>query len=201
MLVIAALCIGVGLVAAAGLGAAFVDRPIVYVTRDPATVFDGEWYVGFLSTMGVLVIWTAAIIAGLCGAVLRRARDTRAGLLLAGAVLSGAVALDDALLIHEAALPGVLGIPEDVAVVVYPIALVALLLRYRKSIAQYDWRLLASGVCLLSVSAVVDVAASERVRNDAIFLFEDGTKVVGYALWASFFASVALSSLAPARVP
>jgi hypothetical protein len=82
------------------------------LSRDPTTVLNGPFYLGYYSNLGVLV-WAAAATTALLGHyLLRRVGHVEpARLLLVASMITVAIMLDDLFLLHDAVYREV-GIPQ-----------------------------------------------------------------------------------------
>ena len=106
--------------------------PLARFTGDPVSILDGELYVGYLTTIGVLHTWGSAVVCAVSGYVCGRSGDReRASPLLYLATLVATIALDDAFLLHEEALPDY-GVPQLMLPVLYIAAVAAFVWRYRE---------------------------------------------------------------------
>ncbi|HEV2124364.1 MAG TPA: hypothetical protein VGW38_16540, partial [Chloroflexota bacterium] len=129
------------LATAAVLGVSFVlalsyDVPISALLRDPAvTTSESGFYVGSLSNLGALLWASAAVCLTFAYMVLRTVAGDRKmkNFLLASAVLTAMLSLDDFFLLHEEVYP-LIGIPEKVVYGIYLIVGVVYLARFRKTI-------------------------------------------------------------------
>ena len=179
-----------GLLTAAALGVAVrlsrtFGRPLADFTRDVAAVLDGPAYAGFVSQITGL-IWAAAAGAGVAG-VLRGVgggdRDRRrfaAGL----GLLSAGLALDDALMLHEAWLPA-LGVPEKVVLLGHAALAAAVFYIGRKAARRSDLALLAFAAAGLGASVALDQVSGSAYWNLRTAA-EDAAKLFGAACWAGY---------------
>lgn len=173
------------------VGARAVDVPFSYVSREPQTAQPGalSWYAGSFSNLTILVLVTAAAVSLFTGAARWTAvvRDERTGFLLWSGLFMGFLALDDLFLLHESVYSRI--VPEQFVSPAYAIPAAALVWWFRSELRREDGPLfLAGGVALL-----VSVSTSELW--DGHHLVEDGTKFLGYALWATFFLRLAFASI------
>lgn len=156
-------------------------------------------YFGAMSTLGVLA-WSAA--AGLCAltaAILWARADRRAGFFLAAAALTGWMALDDALMIHEVVGPR-LGLAQNGLLAVYAGLGAAYLWFARRRLFEPGGLLLAAAVVCFALSLGVDVVWPST--HSQITAIEDGAKFIGIVAWLMFHAAAAFDAMtetAPAR--
>lgn len=150
-----AVALGLALVALDVAGA-----PVLDLVRDPAVISDSAWWTGSISLVGLL-LWAAAagmlLITGLV--LLEGPERERARFFLSSAALVGWLAVDDALLLHEDALPHDLGVPQAVVFLVYGLAAGAWALRFRRYLVRDAW-LLAVVVGGFGASVLLDNANS-----------------------------------------
>jgi hypothetical protein len=182
--------------------AGVTDRPLAYFTREPVEALrrEGELcssfscsYAGFLSNVGVLVVF-AACVCCLWSAYLLRRRPRVANrpgtrMFLAAGALTAAVALDDLFLIHENVLPELISIGEDLAYVAYLIAGAAFAYAFREALRHTELALLVAGAAFLGCSVFADVALDHR------HLIEDGAKLYGYVSVTLYFALTGLREI------
>jgi hypothetical protein len=178
----------VGATIAISLGGDVTPRMLM---QDATTVLEAPFYVGSVSLLGLL-LWAAATAVSLLGG-LALARDPGwRQFLVASGALSALLTFDDAFLLHDEILPIHLGVSGDLFGVVYLVAMLGLILRFRALLATSNWILLAVALVLFGTSAVVDVLSSrlsESVPSALIVLGEDGTKLVGIGTWLAYLVS------------
>lgn len=171
---------------------------VEYITRDPAAIANHPIYYGALSNLGVL-LWMASATACLVGALVAKtlsARGEIVGFFSGFAGLSAMLCMDDLFLIHEEILPNKLGISENVLFVFYAIALLFLLLRFRKILLRTQPILLALSLCLFSMSMSSDlIPALASLPRDNTFALEDGSKFVAIFAWFSYFLWIAVEKI------
>ncbi|MBW0118428.1 hypothetical protein [Pseudonocardia abyssalis] len=149
-------------------------------SRDPATVTGGSFHAGYLSQLFVLGWNLAAAVALFSAAVLHRVgHSAGARLLVAGGAITAAMALDDLLLLHDAVYLAI-GIPESLVYLLYGLAIGAFTIGFRGRLGPAV--LLVGGAAVMwGASAVIDLTLGGA---GASFVLEDGSKVVGVALWS-----------------
>jgi hypothetical protein len=186
--------LGVLLVGATAAAADELDRPFVFFTRDPSAELGGPYYTGFLSLLGVLILWGGAAACGFAGGILRRARDPAASAMIAFAAFSGAVAVDDVFQLHEAFAPSVLGIRQEVGEAVYLALALLLVGSYRRFLIDAGWAWPAVTAAALGTAVSADLVSDLTDAN--VHVLEDGLKFVGYLTWTAFVTTVAVSKTA-----
>jgi hypothetical protein len=167
------------------VGSRVLDRAAGDFTRDPVTVLEGTWYVGFLSHVGT-VVWSVAATCCLLAAILL-AGESRWAFAWAG-LLTAALLADDVFLLHET-FGEKTGASERFVLLLYPVATVAYLVRYRRFVRRHDAVVLGVALVFFAVSAVVDARDAEE------YLLEDALKLFGIVSWALFFALAAVREL------
>jgi hypothetical protein len=200
--VLAVLVGGLLVLVAAVVAARFVlDVYVSDLFMDPSVVADYADYVGVVSNLGVMV-WVAAAAVALLGASLLGPRSAEGGFLLSVGALTGLMALDDMFRGHEN-LATAAGAPEADSVVVigYGVVAVLLLWRHRQTIRSATPVVLLAGAALLFGASVTADALLDRPGLDISgqVLLEDGTKLLGILLWASYLVVVTRRSLSGAR--
>ena len=166
-----------------------VEVPIAQFTRDPAAVMNGPFYAGALSNVGVL-LWCAAAAVCFFGASLLSAR-IQSGLaapagdgprfLLASALFTCLLLVDDLFMLHDLVLPEYLQLRERYVILTYGLLMLAYLLRFRRQILQTDWLVLVVAGGFFSCSIVVDKLPETLLPMHHVF--EDGAKFLGILGW------------------
>lgn len=181
--VVTAAC--VALLAAFGVVGAIADESFGVFTKEPVEQYDEKPYVGFIAHVTWFLWVIGASVAAFAAYVLRQrasaAREARFFVL--AALLSVALLSDDFALIHEKVTPK-LGLPEQVLQAGYALGLVALLVRFWPIVRRHDVSM------VLGAGAVWGFAVASDVVQDSLGSFghviEDGSKLLGTALWAAF---------------
>lgn len=168
-----------------------------------------QWYVGVVTSLGVISWCTAAVSAG-WGAWVSRldGRRDASRYLAIGAALTAWVLLDDLLQLHAVVIPGVLGLPKHAVEASLVVAVTGWLVRWRSEVLRTRWVVLVWAGSALVASLAVDALAgwgSPRVQ----LLVEDGAKLLGALGWATYFVvtvaditrSVMVSGAAASEVP
>jgi hypothetical protein len=178
----------VGAVLLVALGVAYLsDIPVTDLLRDPSATLDGPWYTGIFSMTGV-ALWAST--AAMCLLTMSTGPTGAArSLLIAGAVISLILGVDDGFLIHET-IKNEVGIPSPVTIGIYGIVAI-LLLR-----PAWSYLLSRSGVgvfmvavALFAVSAVLDGAGEAGLPVPPFSgVTEDIAKFLGIVTWTTFFA-------------
>lgn len=144
---------------------------------------------GFISALGILVWWTAAV-TWFFSALIHQARsDRRAGIFAMGfGLLTAYLALDDLFQIHEHLGPNYLHIPQRGVLLGLAIATVVFVAIFHKQILRKDAWLLGLAIKFLGSSLLID--ALPKPWFDAMgqwaHLLEDACKWLGLVCWATF---------------
>lgn len=169
--------------------------PVQWVQHHPGATFGGPpFYLGLLSTVGGLVMWTSAVACVFAGTLLRRLGDRRGGaFLLSAGAFSGLLALDDLLLIHDGYLMH-FHVSEVVTLGAYGMYFLGHLVVFRREILTREYGLLALALLLLGGSAGIDVLGGDT----PIWGYtEDSLKFLGLCTWTAFHCRVAWLSVRP----
>lgn len=169
------------------------DVPMGTLTRDPLS--GKPAHLGLLSQAGILVWAAGAAVCLLAAAVLQGAPGGR--FMLAAGVLSLALCVDDAFLLHDEVLP-LLGIPEELIYGVYLGMIVLFLVAFRRPIIESGHGVLVLALAFLGLSVVCDAWGLPWLDP---YLLEDGAKFTGIALWAAYFFGTAWSLLGARHRP
>ena len=151
---------------------------------------------GLISNVGIVVLALAGGGAVIARIILRDAPAPWPRLLLWTAVLTLVLALDDLLLLHEAAAfaPGA-GVLVAAA---YGLAFLRFIVRFRDAIIRdLDVGLLLLAVGSLGISLVTDLLVTPTQSS---VLIEDGAKLLGLVAWSAFGLRTALVALDHSRV-
>jgi hypothetical protein len=183
--------ITVGLFAVMGLSSAY-NVPAHDLTRDPAAVMNGAYYMGLLSNWGIM-LWSAT--AGIClmAALLIREHAPRVGTwLFASGLLTLLLAVDDMFMLHETVFPDVFGIHEKLIYVLYSLVGGAYLLYFLPQILRRHYLFLILSVFFLGLMAVSD---SIGRWVDIPTALEDSFKYIAIVFWLVFFTKSARDEL------
>lgn len=179
--------------------------PLDTFTRDTADVAKAPLFTGLISNLGILM-WTATgSICIFTGVLLRRSNNRIAHFLLASGLLTLVLMFDDLLLMHERVFDEHLGIPEELVIGSYGLALAGILLWWRRVIWESNYMLLILALFFFAISVGADigqsqlfdsgVATSETGFNELQILIEDGMKLLGIVTWLVYFANLSLQQL------
>lgn len=179
---------------AVGVSAASGRIAVMDLMSDPAEVTGMPWYLGAASSVNLLVWSAGAALYLVAGMGLRRHDARLATALTALGVLTLVFSIDDALLLHEIAMPRLLGLPQIVTLAVYGIAMLAILLVYRAELMRLpEVDLLVVAALALGGSVLLDVLGWDTVVRRVA---EEVLKLLGATVWAALPASVIVRRLA-----
>ena len=157
--------------------------------RDPAQT-QGMWpFTGFVSHLGVLILWSGAAISLFAAAV--AAERGLALLLLLFGLFTFLIALDDLFMLHEYFWPR-RGVPTEMSQVILGLVGTALLVGFRRRLVGARHLALYLAIGLLGTSLAVDLVVPFSTASTVV---EDTTKFTGYALWAGYWVGTARVAL------
>lgn len=154
---------------------------------------------GAVSSLGILGWCATASICFFAAAAMRRdaPRESRA-FLLASALLTSYLMIDDLFQFHETLAPRYLGLSESFVYAALGATVCAYLVAFRRILLSMNLAMLAAAVGFLGVSVGLDAILAPWLGLDGPreFFAEDGAKLLGIASWCSYFSSASLRLLA-----
>ena len=151
------------------------------LTRDPLS--GKPAYLGFLSQAGILLWAAGAAAAFLAASALTGAPDASGTrFLFSAGLLTVALCVDDAFLLHDEVLPK-LGVPEEIIYGVYLGCMLAFLFAFRRHILRTEYPILLLALGFLGLSVICDACGLPWLDP---YLLEDGAKVAGIVAWAAY---------------
>lgn len=153
----------------AAVGAHLSGGSIAELLRDPAATEGHSVSLGALSHLGVL-LWATSATVLLFAASISRGDDAQLAALLGA--FTAYLGLDDLFLLHERVLPA-LGIPQEVVLAGYVVALGGIVARHRRTTLTTDDRILLMLAAVgFAVSLLLDVVieVSSAVEDSAKFV-------------------------------
>jgi hypothetical protein len=185
---VAAACLGAIEVACLLAGVRFSD-----LTRDASEVIGFPFFVGALSQLGILAWGSAAAISIFAACQPGSGEDApeRRRFLMSSAAVTGWLALDDLLMLHEIVIPSALGLRQRYVLLIYVVGMLAFLFRFRRAILRTEYVLLVAALALFGVSCAADALQSPNPSRIHHYL-EDGAKLLGIALWTMYYAKTSL---------
>lgn len=185
---------------------------------DVRAVGDLPMSAGLLSDIGVLIWWSSACVCMFTALVVftRRGRDCRveavtvaatlasaaptstkglARYLVASGGLTGVLALDDALMMHERLLPALLGIEQHTVYLFYVISLLLWMVAFRRRIHAFLPGWLLVGLSCFALSVGLDLLPEGGHAESLPPMLEDGLKWIGIVLWSGRLWGECLQSL------
>jgi hypothetical protein len=139
--------------------------------------------------LGGLAWISAAVVAFVTVAVLRRTgkgRQERTWFLLGMGVFTLVMGVDDIFLLHDGLGPRYLGIDERPFLLAYGVLIVAVVVRFRRTILRLEPLLLALAVALLAASIGVDHFQEQLDGSPYRIFLEDGFKFLGIVGWGGY---------------
>jgi hypothetical protein len=146
---------------------------------------DGPGYFGLVSNFGIAFWLLGGASACLGAATLWSAAGARreAALFLGGyGFWTLWLGWDDAYVIHEEVLPNKAGINEHIVIAGYVMVTIALLVRFRRQLANSDLPLLIGALTFVTASEVID----QFFDSTAHKFLEESFKFIGIFAWASY---------------
>jgi hypothetical protein len=150
------------------------------LSRDPADFVRLPWYLGALSTLGI-VLWTAsAAVCGLTSYFLHRSgsRSQAKIFLLVSACVSGLLMIDDAYLLHDRVLPGA-GVSDSVTYTVYALVVFAYIAVFMRTWRRTLYLVMFAAFTAFAVSILMDVFWTHPFGEDVF-------KLAGIVFWFSY---------------
>lgn len=169
--------------------------PLMDFTRDPLSILDAPFYIGFLSNLGILCWAAGATIcffsAGIVGQIKHKSQAFY--FLLFGGIITTILLFDDFFLLHEKVFPEYLKTSESQVFLIYILMILAYLIGFRTKIITTDFILLGISLLAFIMSATTDEIFVEHFRGK--FLVEDGCKLLGILSWAAYFAGIGMTEI------
>lgn len=175
--------------------AALTGHPVGDFTRDVFSTAEVPIYTGIFSNAGV-ALWVATVAVCLFArAAVARVPARWRGFLVASALLTSALAVDDFFMLHEWVVPRLLGAPEWALLPLYVAATVAWLFAYRREIVAAGPAPLAAALALFAASTGMDFFEPEPAPGWH-YLAEETLKLGGIGAWLGFFVGAAATAVA-----
>lgn len=171
--------------------------PVYMFTRDMAALAKIHPFVAVASSLGAFLMCAAATCCLFACSVARgNGREVPWHVLAAG-LFSLYLAADDFYELHDRLLPDYLGIPQRVVHALIATSAVAITFRWRRQFLAFRPWLLAAALSFLSISMAFDLfdGALLRLLGPWEFFWEDGAKLIGISLWATYFIGLARHAL------
>lgn len=186
------------LLAAVPLASRATGDPVANFTRDFFSTAQVPIYTGIVSNVGIFM-W--GVTAALCLFALGSMADSggRGALrrwLLATALVSTILMLDDFFMLHEWVVPRLTGLDEKVVMGTYMVGFAAYLAAFHRSIRESDPGLFVVALALLGASVGMDLIEPEDAAAWR-YLVEEGFKLLGIGAWLGFFIEVARRAVSP----
>lgn len=165
-------------------------------TRDMATLANFPPYIAITSSLGAFLMCATATC---CLFAVSVAHETGRGVpwhIFAAGLFSLYLVADDFYEFHDRLLPGI-GFPQRLVHVMIATTAAAITFRWwRQFLAFRPW-LLALALAFLGISMAFDLFDDVlgEMLGDWQFFWEDGAKLVGISLWATYFMGLARHAL------
>lgn len=165
-------------------------------TRDMATLAGFPAYVAIASSLGAFLMCATATCCLFAVSVARGAGRTVPWHLLAAGLFSFYLFVDDFYEFHDRILPS-LGLPQRIVHVLIAASAAAITFRWWRNFLAFRPWLLASALVFLSTSMAFDLFDKPlgEMLGEWQFFWEDGAKLLGISLWATYFIGHARHAL------
>lgn len=155
------------------------------ISRDPLQVLNGKPYVGIISNIGIL-FWCATCAVLFYSSMISRIKkrpDKETNFLLFSGLLSILMLADDLFMLHDVVFHD----EERLFYLLYGSSVIAIFIRYYKTILATDYVLLIFSFILLGLSATTDEVRAMGFRMEHPYIIEDSFKFLGIIAWFSYF--------------
>ena len=166
------------------------DNNALFLIRDTAQLCGGDSYWGLFSNFGIILWSVASGIAIFATYVNKERRDNEYYLLLSGGLLSGFLAIDDLLMLHET-----LGF-ERIMFLLYALAAAILARIIYLNQKSLDLTLFISAAALLGSSIMIDLIQGHiPLSYQYSQIIEEGAKFLGILMWACFWVKASFTCI------
>lgn len=158
-----------------------------------------EFYIGFLSNIGIMFWCFTASILMISSKIIRdqgRPRNLYQFLFFSG-LLTLFMLVDDLFLLHDVIIPYYLEISEKFFYLFYGSSVLAIMYLFRTEILKSDYILLLLAFAFMASSVITDVLLTLGLAISDIYLFEDGFKFMGIISWFVYFTRTAYLNIRP----
>lgn len=177
------------------------DAPVYEYLDDPVG-YIGKMYYGIGSNVGMLFWCSAAALCLFSGLLLKRAGGYRmefGRFLWFSGIVTAILLLDDLFLLHDRVIPLYTPADQEALYLGYVAMLGLYLFEFRKTLLKTELLPLVLAFALMATSVFVD----EGVENGWLgisysplsYLVEDGSKLLGIAMWFWYFLRVCLNQM------
>ena len=191
---IPSICVLVIAAGASAFGGITMDR----LTRDVVAIAGIHPLSGILSNLGILLWCAAASVCAFTAVFIRgKVPGSTFHFLLASALLSGWLLIDDLFLFHEELAQRYLGLSENAIIFALGAFVSAYLVSFRKTILKTNYPLLIIALGFLASSVLVDVVFGRWMwrLGHWTYLVEDGLKWLGISYWCGYLVVASQQSL------
>lgn len=175
------------------------EIPVSAFTRDMATLASFPIYVAITSSLGAFLMCATATCCLFAVSVARGAGRTVPWHLFAAGLFAFYLVADDFYELHDRILPS-LGVPQRLVHMLIAAAAAAITFRWWRNFLAFRPWLLASALAFLGTSMTFDLFDRQlgAMLGEWQFFWEDGAKLVGFSLWATYFIGYARHALTDA---
>jgi hypothetical protein len=172
------------------------EIPVSAFTRDMATLAQFPLYVSITSSLGAFLMCATATCCLFAAAVARETGRDAPWHVLAAGLFSLYLVADDFYEFHDRLIPS-LGIPQQLVHLLIATTAAAITFRWWRNFLAFRPVLLALALGFLGFSMAFDVFDDPlwELLGDWQFFWEDGAKLIGISLWATYFMSLARHAL------
>lgn len=171
--------------------------PVYIFTRDMAVLAKLPPFVAIASSLGAFLMCATATCCLFAFSVARETGREMPWHIFAAGLFSLYLVADDFYELHDRLLPYYLGIPQQVVHALIAITAAAITFRWWRHFLAFRPSLLAAALSFLGVSMAFDLfdGALLKMLGEWEFFWEDGAKLIGISLWATYFMSLAQRTL------
>ncbi len=175
--------------------------PLWMLTRDPADISQVSPFVGAISNIGIL-LWCAA--ATICFftfliSMKQMCNPLQKFFLLASAILTTILMIDDFFLVHEWIFPVYFNLDQKYVLFFYLAITCIYFLIFKNVIIESDFFFIMLSIIFFSLSLIIDIIVDNYSEFSQIIvdyhLFEDGFKLFGITSWLTYFTLYSLKSV------
>lgn len=173
------------------------------LTRDVAAIANIPPHFGILSSFGIVLWWTSAVLWLFSAFLVHALERGNVAFYVYSGVLSAYLGFDDYFQFHELIGPRYLGLSELATFSLLAAATAYYVWRFWDTLLRPDSVLLVVALGLLAGSVVLDAILAPWMWHfgEWEYLVEDGLKWMGIVCWTAFCTVRCASELSSARAP
>lgn len=188
------------LIAAALIIHSRLSIPLIHLTDDPNSIGKLKLFTGLFTYISIM-LWSSCAAVALLASVLHYRFSTNRDLARFFGLIAISLfyfAADDALMLHEAFLPKLIGIGENAFLVAYMVLALLFIYLYFRQIRQTALPLLAIAGGFFFMSLVIDIATHGDPVSSAGYksIIEDGFKIAGILSVMAYLLQSSVQTLA-----